>query len=324
MSNDCAPIVVSVYDRLEHLRQCIDSLKQDPRSRESVLYVVSDGPHREAHRAKVMSVRDYIEEIAGFRRVVPVFRHDNMGSHESIKTAIDDIIDTHGRLIFLEDDNVVAPNFVSFVNDGLDFYRDDLSIFSICGYNYPVKMPSSYPHAVYKLQGYSAWGVGLWADRWRRITWNLKGFDQLTRRQKRKLRHVGDLQFELISQDAQYGLIHGDVIIIYNMFIHQQYSVFPVLSKVRNTGHDGSGEHCGLSSIYANQLLDARTPYSFVEKLEPNSSINRLAREYFKTPSPSLEARIRALRFRIRITVTQLIPKRQRDWLRSRLSSLRT
>ena len=58
------------------------------------------------------------------------------------------------------------------MNDGLDFYSADTSVFSVSGYNYPIKMPVMYSHDVYAWQGFSAWGVGTWYDRWQAVDWS--------------------------------------------------------------------------------------------------------------------------------------------------------
>ena len=39
-----APIVVSVYDRLEHLQRCVESMKPNDLAPESELYIQSEDP----------------------------------------------------------------------------------------------------------------------------------------------------------------------------------------------------------------------------------------------------------------------------------------
>ena len=42
---ECAPIIISVYDRLDHLKKCIKSLQQNELARYSDLFVISDLLH---------------------------------------------------------------------------------------------------------------------------------------------------------------------------------------------------------------------------------------------------------------------------------------
>ena len=64
-----APIIIPVYDRLEHLRDCINALLINRISAESALYIVSDAAYREDHNERIAQVRVYIRTIYGFKEV---------------------------------------------------------------------------------------------------------------------------------------------------------------------------------------------------------------------------------------------------------------
>ncbi len=69
-------------------------------------------------------------------------------------------------------------------------------------------------------------------------------------------------------------------------------SVFPCLSLVQNTGHDGSGEHCGKNEFYQNQSKhDEFIPLNF-----PNEVFidNEIKLEMKKYTSSSLKNSIKA------------------------------
>ena len=54
------------------------------------------------------------------------------------------------------------------------------------------------------------------------------------------------------------GQVTGDGLLLVHLYLHNMFSVYPVLSRVRNIGHDGSGEHCGYgkkSYKYLNQTI---------------------------------------------------------------------
>ncbi len=61
------------------------------------------------------------------------------------------------------------------------------------------------------------------------------------------------------------------------------YTVFPVISRVRNMGHDGSGLHCGKNKLYENQPIyqgskEAEIPFN----LKPDAKINKVLKNHFK------------------------------------------
>ena len=279
-----APLLVSVYTRLQYLRQCIDSLLANRESIDTDLYVVSDAANSAADSEKVRLVREFVSRIDGFRSVTLMARERNLGSFESVTSAIDSVLAKHGRVIFLEDDNVVSRNFLRFLNDCLDFYKDDPSIFAVCGYNYPVRMPKLYHFDVYKWQGFSAWGVGLWREKWMKISWGYEGLEEILA-DKSKVRTINSVAGHYLPRFVRrrdLGEQIGDSIISYNILLRNQYSIFPVVSKVRNIGHDGTGEHCGFSDIYVKQALDTGGDYTLVKGIGTDERVNRVLRKHFR------------------------------------------
>jgi len=277
-------LLVSVYTRLQHLRQCIDSLLANRESTHTDLYVVSDAASSKEDSKKVRAVRGFVGQIDGFRGVTLVSRERNLGSFESVRSAIDSVLAEHGRLIFLEDDNVVSENFLRFMNDCLQFYEDDRSIFSVSGYNYPVRMPTPYRIDVYRWQGFSAWGVGLWREKWMKISWGYEGLEEILAEKSkvRAINNVGEGYLAAFRKRRDLGERIADSIISYNILLRNQYSIFPVVSKVRNIGHDGMGEHGGVTRRYMTQEIDSNNDYELVEDIPPDERINRVLRKHFR------------------------------------------
>lgn len=286
MNSRQAPILVSVYNRPEHLRRCVESLYANTESRQSDLFIVSDSPGRSADEAAVAEARRYIREIRGFRSVTAIEHPKNLGSFGSITAAISAVLTEHGRLIFLEDDNVVSPHFLAFMTTALDYYAGDESVFSVCGYGYPVSVPKSYPFDVYRYRGFCAWGAGLWLDRWRAVRWDCPGLDELrtNRGVRRRLNLAGEHVYQQLVRDANLGRKTADSIIVYHLVKNGLFSIFPVVSRVRNTGTDGSGEHCGVSRTYQDQKIHASGDFRLVEGPCEDDGINRVLRRYFSIP----------------------------------------
>jgi len=76
--------------------------------------------------------------------------------------------------------------------------------------------------------------------------------------------------------------IHGDVFLSMFLIKNNMYSVFPIVSKVRNMGHDGSGLHCKVTNEYSNQIIDDGNSNSlFPDYILPDASIERVLRKHF-------------------------------------------
>lgn len=283
-----APVLVSVYDRIGHLQRCIDSLRANEVSRLTELYVVSDAAHRPEFEPIITRVRSYIRSIDGFEKVTPIERESNLGSFVSINSAIDCVLEKHGRLVFLEDDNIVSKKFLKFMNDCLDFYRDDPSVFSVSGYNYPIRIPKSYKQDVYKWQGFTAWGVGLWKDKWSSVDLSRDGAADILadKSVSRALRDVSEGAFWRICLSVETNRLTTDNLVTLNLVSTGRYSIFPVVSRVRNVGLDGTGEHCGTDDdeLYLKQAMDSGADYELVRDLTPDGRINQVLKRHFRVP----------------------------------------
>ena len=124
---ECAPIIISVYDRLDHLKKCIKSLQQNELARYSDLFVISDAAYKQEHVSQINEVRTYIKSISGFKRVYPVFREVNLGGHKSVLTAFHDVLQIYDSFISLEDDIVVSSDFLQHQPTDSDSFPTDNS-----------------------------------------------------------------------------------------------------------------------------------------------------------------------------------------------------
>jgi len=279
-----APIVITVYDRLSHLQNCIESLKANELARASELYVFSDAPVLQAHAARIEALREYIGQIEGFRRVVPIFREKNMGAYGSTLGAYTYILDISDSFIFLEDDIVVSKHFLRYMNDGLRFYRDDPRILSICSYNLPMRMPALYRKSIYLGKRFSPWGFGMWRDRWEAMDLSPRDRYSMATSDGELLRcidSVGGDYRGLLEMDSKGAIEAIDVRICYHQLINDMYCVFPTRSLSNNTGFDGSGMHCGSSSRF-NASLDDRDEFHIrLDKgLKPDPRILRRFKDF--------------------------------------------
>ena len=115
-----APILLFVYNR-----RVIESLQTNAEAAESRLFVYADQARSEADRPNVDEVRRYIRGINGFKQITLVERTGNWGLARNIIDGVTTQVNTYGRVIVLEDDLVVSPYFLRFMNDALETYKDE-------------------------------------------------------------------------------------------------------------------------------------------------------------------------------------------------------
>ncbi len=264
MTEKLAPIAIPTYTRINHLKSTIEALQKNPLAKESDLYIYSDGP-KMGDEEKVRMIREYIKTITGFKSLNLIARENN----DFIKNnygCIEDILNKYGKIIFMEDDIVTAPGFLSFMNAGLDFYKDNKNILTINGYNLPAKFPNNYRYDYFLSKHYNAWGLGTWQDRDIVGVMNYNGgYDEIMRDKKlfKKIYKVYPALIDRLKK-IKDGLSNaGDFKVAFHSIKNDMLNVRPVKSLIQNIGFDGTGIHCGTTDRYYIENLSDKVFFSF-------------------------------------------------------------
>ncbi len=261
-----APVLVTVYNRKKHFSDCIDSLKKNHLAKETILYIASDYSSRKEDEQAVFEIRELIKNIDGFKEVRPILRTKNLGSYDSVVSAITEVLERHKCMIVTEDDNVFSEYYLHYMNDGLDKYKDDTRIFSICGFSFDnLKIPHNYHSETYLWSRNNPWGYGTWRDRWQNLDLDLKVYPEFisNKTKVKEFYKIAPHELEILKADRRGDYQALDVRLSFNMFINNQYSVYPVKHLINNKGFDGQGEHCEINEKSAKkfggkELTDAR------------------------------------------------------------------
>lgn len=243
---DTAPIIVFAFNRLDALKNTIDSLLQNEEAKLSDLFVFVDGPreNRQGEKEKVKAVQEYVMTINGFKSTKHFFSEHNKGLGKSIIEGVTQIISQYGKAIVLEDDLVFSTNFLAFMNEGLDRYENEKKVFSICGYTNKVKIPKDYSYDAYFCTRSSSWGWATWKDRWETVDWELKDWNRYSKMARAFNKWGGSDCFRMLRSVKEGWGNSWAIRFCFAEFLQKKLSLFPVISKVRNDGFDGTGTNC--------------------------------------------------------------------------------
>lgn len=267
-----APILVMVYDRLDSLKKCIESLQKCKESAESVLYISSDAAYRSQDVAKIEAVRNYIQTVSGFKKVITIAPKENRGLKASYNVAIDLIFKENGTIIFLEDDIIVAPDFLKFVNDGLEFYKNDPKIISISGFSHSVffDVDENKKSGIYFTNRWCPWGFGSWKDR----MLNLPNLSLETLKSdlnnKSFVKKLDEIGIDLFTA-FQRKLYKKEPLVLDYGYVHQMvkndlYTVTPYTTRTFNIGNDGQGTRTKKNEKFIQfdiAILNKVVPFQF-------------------------------------------------------------
>ncbi|WP_304302032.1 glycosyltransferase [Phocaeicola plebeius] len=286
MTNTYAPILLFVYNRPEHVRRNIQALLKNELAAESELFIYSDAAKDETSQAAVKEVRAFIRSIQGFKKITITERAENWGLARSIIDGVTTLINRYGRVIVLEDDLVVAPHFLQFMNDALETYRDEERVGHIqaCDFTHDPSLPDTF---LIKWTG--SWGWGTWDRAWKHF--NADGKALLTELESRKLTYTFDFNGKYGYTRMLRRQIEGknnSWAIRWNasLFLKDILSLNVGKSLVQNEGFDGSGTNCGGGGLYASELYMERLPVKKISPIEENiQARNAYVRYYARTNS---------------------------------------
>jgi hypothetical protein len=274
-----APISITTYNRVDHLRLTIESLKRCSFAEATSLYVFSDGP-RPGDEYSVDVTRKYLDTVSGFAEVIIVKQPDNnlVRNFEMSRTVP---LEEHGRVIKSEDDNVFSKHFLRYMNDALDFFADDDTVIGIGAYCPPtITKALGNTHEIYLSKSMGAWGWATWADR--RLP-SLLSPESILSRPYRDMKERGltrDVkrrfpQLPARLRDIDDGITNaGDYKLTYYMIRSNLFFVKPTRPLVKNIGHDGTGLHCGISAKFHTEptsrpvTVSTNTLHSYSPKID--------------------------------------------------------
>lgn len=286
MTNTYAPILLFVYNRPEHVRRNIQALLKNELAAESELFIYSDAAKDENSQTAVEEVRDFIRSVQGFKKITITERTENWGLARSIIDGVTTQINRYGRVIVLEDDLVVTPHFLQFMNDALETYRDEERVGHIqaCDFTHDPSLPDTF---LIKWTG--SWGWGTWDRAWKHF--NADGKALLTELESRKLTYTFDFNGKYGYTRMLRRQIEGknnSWAIRWNasLFLKGILSLNVGKSLVQNEGFDGSGTNCGGGGLYASELYMERLPVKKISPIEENiQARNAYVRYYARTNS---------------------------------------
>jgi hypothetical protein len=164
-----APVVLFTYRRLEVTKKVIESLLENKECSQSELIIYSDGPRSEKDIVTVDETRKYLKTIKGFKSIEYIFRENNLGLSRSFISGITETFQKYEKAIFLEDDNLLSPFFLDYINMALEKYKSNPKVICITGYSWPLLIRQSKPYFV---RGAETWSMATWKRGWAHFNHN--------------------------------------------------------------------------------------------------------------------------------------------------------
>lgn len=250
-----APVIIPTLNRFEHFCKCLESLEACTGAEHTDVYVALDYPPSEKYVDGWKKIDAYLHKkesnhkfntLTVYRRKVNYF----FSGKGNGKTAIEDLPSEIDRYIFSEDDNVFSPNFLEYINKGLEKFNDDPNVLYICGYTQPYDFKYGNNTYFFHRTDFSAWGYGTWKnkdkivkaaikDRCFPYTFSIANYFKVRKHGLNRLQQYMSYVLQRYGKDVQ--IRYTDCMITSYIIINNKYVINPVISKVRNIGWDSTG-----------------------------------------------------------------------------------
>lgn len=283
-----APIAIFAFNRPLLFSRMIDSLKRNEGLEGRDIFVFIDGPRNDDDRPKIAEVCELARALTDNLEL----SSSNKGLAMSVISGVSKLMDKYGRTIVIEDDLVLMPGFLQFMDEALDFYADDSRIFSVCGFSLKINKPADYPYDIYLSLRSSSWGWATWKDRWDKVDWAVSDFDELSRslRQRRDFNRGGSDMYAMLKGYMDGKNNSWAIRFCYSQFRNRAYSIHPFRSLVANEGYGEDATNCRQKYNRFKPALQRNgegisTPPTLSRDVSRNKQIDRQLRRYHSIPA---------------------------------------
>lgn len=249
-----APVLIPTLCRYEHLKKCLESLSKCMNADKTEVYIALDYPAKKTQEAGYRQICDYLDNSGigvNFKEFHIIKRERNygIGIYGNFSQARAELLEKNERLIFSEDDNVFSPNFLVYMNRGLELFKDDKTVLAINGYRHPYSFKFEGNNHFRHNVDFSAWGYGIWKNRVQTYTYEIRNgifrstfsFQNLLNLKQAGWNRLFEYMVYLVkgSKGNQIRIIDNTLSVY--MRIKGMTVIMPHVSKVRNEGWDSTG-----------------------------------------------------------------------------------
>jgi hypothetical protein len=265
-----APIAIFACRRPNHLKDLLVSLMGNPEAIFSDLKIFIGGPKDEKDWGSVEETIKVAEQCSGFKSVQVETMFDITTGSGLIHAGVNDILLTNSSVIVLEDDLIVREDFLLYMNNGLNEYKDDDRVSQISGWNYGT-ISEIDASTTYFFPVPTPWGWATWRRAWSYSSKLDEEFEWLTSKSKR----IRDFNFKenydclgMIEAVIRENYDAWDAVWYLHLYRNSKLILHPNSSLIINRGFDGSGLNFKHSFEWKEDIFDkAQTRFNLPSEI---------------------------------------------------------
>lgn len=277
------PVIIILYNRPKHSLELLNSISKANNSNKHKFYIFCDGPKNINDQKKIIEIKKILKRFKKKLNLKINFRKKNLGLQNNIVKSISSVLKKDNKVIILEDDLILNPNFFLFMEAALNKYKNSNKVLQISGYSYPILNNNSH----YFLPLTSCWGWGITKKNWNEFLNFYKNYhflesEYLLIKKSKNLKNSFNFNdsynyFAMLENFFKKKINSWGIIFYLYLFIENKISLFPNNSLIKNNGFDGTGNHKSKTDVFNIKfMLDQKgnfpnkimLKYSHIKKVE--------------------------------------------------------
>lgn len=292
--DNLAPVCIWTLNRHVHLKRCIESLARNKLAKDTDLYISVDYPPSEKYVDGYNKVVDYLKlGIEGFKSVNIFYQKENLGPLDNELFLERLLRQEYEYVIVSEDDSLFSPNFLEYMNQALLMFRDNPKVIGVVARNLPFtcclqgveeyarKMEQNGYNSMLTMNGgFNAIYIDKMFDIHSKFDMNFLKEVVTKKEYYKKLEKTNKIIYQ-IAIDSYLG-IKPDIYLqsepdkfgqfdfffeIYNI-VFGTFFACPTVSKLADTGLDGTGVHCSKSDSQEIEPYDQDIDFEIRQCME--------------------------------------------------------
>lgn len=282
---ELAPIAIFACKRPEHLSQLLQSLALNFDAHLSDITIFVGGPMDSKDWSLVMSTVKVAHAATGFKSVVLEEKFEITAAGALLEYGISKILAENTSLIVLEDDLLVREDFIRYMNESLEKYKDEESVAQISGWNWGKTIEGS-PNSTHLFPVTTSWGWATWHRAWNKPRNISQDYSWLTEKSRRihkfNLNEIYDY-LGMIESVEHENYDAWDVKWYLSCFRNEKLVLYPNSSLVINQGFDGSGLNFSYRFKWIQNFQEtAQVHFQFQNKTERSPYWKKYLKNFMK------------------------------------------
>jgi hypothetical protein len=283
------PVAFFAYNRPRHAERALAALARCEAGNQFEFHFFADGARSPADATQVELTRERLRAWAPHFGARLTERPANSGLARSIAEGVSALCALHGRVVVVEDDLVVSPDFLRFMRAALDRYANEPRVMQVGGCT--LSPPTGLEAHAFLLPITTSWGWGTWERAWNKFEWNPSDVSKMKADVAWTQRfNFGGAYAYTDMLDARLAGRNDSWAILWWYAVARELGlvVYPARNLVWNGGFDGSGVHCDTSDLFDAVGLDGVAErwlpetINFPKQLEVEPAHTRALEDYLR------------------------------------------